>query len=80
MQKQKGSDWAYKRTGFEHHNSRMFMFQLDGEEPQYLTAGECTKKFGIAFTRISENGGVLHYKKNTPNKALYEGLVLEKVN
>ena len=69
----------YGRTGFSHPNSSMYKFQIDGEDPVFMTYKECERKFGIAFSRISETGGILHYKKNTPNKELYEGLFLEKV-
>lgn len=37
------------------------------------------KKQGVAFTRVSKEGGVLHYKVNTKNKKLYEGLEIKRV-
>lgn len=69
----------FGRTKFDHPNSRIFLVQYPNEQFETLMYKQCEKKFGIAFMRIQENGGVLAYKKNTPNKLLYEGTVLKRV-
>lgn len=66
----------YGRTGIKRPNSKMYL--LEGEENPMIYK-ECEKRFGIAFSRISETGGVLHYKKNTSNKNLYEGKTLTRI-
>ncbi len=66
----------YGKTRFDHHNAVKFHVVYPDGDSEYLTAKECEKKFGIAFTRIRKTGGTLHYKKNTPNKTLYENTVI----
>jgi len=62
----------FGRTGELHHNAKMIDVEyLDGTTER-LTAKQCEKKFGIAFTRIRDTGGVLHYKKKSKND-IYEG-------
>lgn len=63
----------YGRTRFKHPNAVKILVEYPDGTSEYLTAKECEKKFGIAFTRIRKTGGELFYKKNTPNKVLYEG-------
>lgn len=66
----------YGRKGLAHTNSKMYL--LEGEtEP--LTYKECEKRFGIAFSRIYEQGGYLVYKKSCTNKTLYEGKLLTRL-
>lgn len=36
-------------------------------------------RFGIAFSRIYEQGGYLVYKKSCTNKTLYEGKLLTRL-
>lgn len=73
----KGSDNPmYGRKGFSHPNSKMYL--LEGET-QPLTYKECEKRFGIAFSRIYEQGGYLVYKKSCTNKTLYEGKLLTRL-
>lgn len=68
----------YGKTGFDHPNSKMYEIEyLDGTK-EILKYQDCEKKFGIAFTRIYKDGGILHYKKKTPN-AIYEGSKLTRV-
>lgn len=63
----------YGRKGFAHPNSKMYLIEyLDGTT-ETLSYKQCEKKFGIAFSRIYEDGGILKYKKKTKNKTLYEG-------
>ena len=63
----------YGVTGFKHPNSKIYLIKyLNGDE-ETLLYKQCEKKFGIAFSRIYEDGGVLEYKKKTKNKTLYEG-------
>lgn len=73
----KGSDNPmYGKKGFSHPNSKMYL--LEGEtEP--LTYKECGKRFGIAFSRIYEQGDYLAYKKSCTNKTLYEGKLLTRL-
>lgn len=66
----------YGKTRFNHHNAVKIYVEYPDGNSEYLTAKECEKKFGIAFTRIRKTGGKLHYKKNTPNKNLYEGTLI----
>lgn len=66
----------YGRTGLSHPNSKMYV--LEGEE-EPLTYKECEKRFGIAFSRIYKEGGILTYKKSCTNKKLYEGKLLTRV-
>lgn len=69
----------YGKKGLKHPNSNGYYIKyLDGKE-EVLTYKQCEKKFGVAFTRVSKEGGVLHYKVNTKNKKLYEGLEIKRV-
>ena len=63
----------YGRTRFEHPNAVKILVEYPDGTSEHLTAKECEKKFGIAFTRIRKTGGELLYKKSTPNKVLYQG-------
>ncbi len=73
----KGSDNPmYGRKGSSHPNSKMYL--LEGETKP-LTYKECEKRFGIAFSRIYEQGGYLVYKKSCTNKTLYEGKLLTRL-
>lgn len=69
----------YGKTGFKHPNSKMFRIVYDDGKEEFLTSKECEAKFGIAFNRVRKNGGVLHYKSNSKNKELYEGLEVKRV-
>lgn len=67
----------YGVSRFDHPNSRKFkIIYLDGDV-EYMTYKECEKKFGIAFSRIEDNG-TLHYKKKSKND-IYEGTYIERV-
>ncbi|WP_032120659.1 NUMOD3 domain-containing DNA-binding protein [Clostridium amazonitimonense] len=67
----------YGVRGFDHPNSRMYeVYYLDGTT-EILTYKQCEKRFGIAFTRIQWDGGVLHYKKKSIN-SIYEGTEVRK--
>lgn len=69
----------YGKRGFNHPNSKMYLIEyLDGST-EILSCKLCEKKFGIAFSRISETGGILKYKKNAPNKLKYEGIKVERL-
>lgn len=61
----------YGRTGFSHPNSKMYQINYLNDETEILKYKECTNKFGIAFVRIYETGGLLHYKKKSVN-SIYE--------
>lgn len=68
----------YGRKGFKHPNSKMYEINyLDGRK-EYLNRNQCERKFGIAFIRIQEQGGKLHYKKKTNNDK-YEGVQIMRV-
>lgn len=69
----------YGKKGFKHPNSKMYYIKYDNGDEEYLTYKQCEKKFGIAFSRIYEDGGILHYKNNSKNKRLYEGLNIVRV-
>lgn len=69
----------YGKKGFNHPNSKMYKVNYPDGEFEYLTYKQCEKKFGIAFTRIYKNGGILHYKNMSKNKKLYEGLIIERL-
>lgn len=69
----------YGRKGFEHPNSKMYLIKYRDGSTETLSYKQCEKKFGIAFSRIYENGGILEYKKNTPNKVKYEGSMVERL-
>lgn len=72
--KSKGeNNGMYGKTGFNHPNSKMYLIEYHDGTNETLSYKQCEKKFGIAFSRIYENGGTLTYKKNTPNKIKYEG-------
>lgn len=69
----------YGRKGFKHPNSKMYLIEyLDGTT-ETLSYKQCERKFGIAFSRIYENGGILEYKKKTKNKTLYEGTKVTRI-
>ena len=44
-----------------------------------FTSKEAERKFGIAYTRVRQTGGPLHYKKKTPND-IYEGTIIEIIS
>lgn len=69
-------NFTYGGEGFSHPNSKMYL--LEGETKP-LTYKECEKRFGIAFSRIYEQGGYLAYKKSCTNKTLYEGKLLTRL-
>ena len=69
----------YGKTGFKHHNHKKIRVTYKDSSVEYLTSKECERKFGIAFTRIRKTGGILTYKKQTPNKDLYEGTKIELI-
>jgi hypothetical protein len=69
----------YGRKGFAHPNSKMFLVEYHDGTSETLTYKQCEKKFGIAFMRLNGESGVLHYKKQTPNKTKYEGVKLTRV-
>ena len=69
----------FGKTGFNHPHSKMYEVVYKSGEREFLKYKDCEKKFGIAFTRIYADGGVLAYKKNTPNKQLYEGTIIKRV-
>lgn len=66
----------YGKRGELHHNSKMFTVKYKDGTSERLTSKQCEKKFGIAFTRIRDTGGVLHYKKKSKND-IYEGTLVE---
>jgi len=66
----------FGKTRFQHHNSIKYRLEYKDGTIEYLTSKESEIKFGIAFSRIRKTGGKLHYKKNTPNKDLYEGTII----
>ncbi|MCG7345342.1 hypothetical protein MHZ92_14480 [Sporosarcina sp. ACRSL] len=68
----------YGRSGEKHHNAVIFEVEYTDGNSERLTSKACEKKFGIAFVRIRETGGVLHYKNKSKN-SVYEGTVLRKV-
>lgn len=68
----------YGMKGFKHPNSKMYQITYSDAKIEILTYKECEKKFGIAFSRIYKDGGILHYKKRTPN-SIYEGLEVKRV-
>lgn len=68
----------YGRKGFKHPNSKMYEIEYADGTKEVLKFKDCEKKFGIAFLRIYEEGGILHYKKKTPN-AIYEGIKITRV-
>lgn len=68
----------YGRTGEKHHNAKMFDVHYKDGTTERLTSKQCEKKFGIAFARIRESGGALHYKKKSKND-VYEGTIIKLV-
>lgn len=68
----------FGKKGFKHPNSKMYEVIYSPTEKDILTYKQCEKKFGIAFSRIYIDGGVLHYKKKTPN-SIYEGLEVKRL-
>lgn len=72
------SNGMFGRKKFNHPNSRVYLVRYPNGDTEELMFKQCEKKFGIAFMRIHEIGGVLNYKKNTPNK-IYEGSVLARI-
>lgn len=69
----------YGMTGFKHPNHKKCKVTYSDGSTELLTSKQCEKKFGIAFTRIRDTGGVLTYKKQTKNKDLYEGTTIELI-
>jgi hypothetical protein len=69
----------YGKKGFEHPHSKMYLITYQDGTTETLRYKECEKKFGIAFSRIFENGGILEYKKDTPNKRKYQGVKVERL-
>lgn len=68
----------FGKKGFNHPNSKMYEIIHSPDKKEILTYKECEKKFGIAFSRIYMNGGILNYKKKTPN-SVYEGLEIKRL-
>jgi hypothetical protein len=68
----------FGRTGIKHPNSKIYEISYIDGTNETLKYKDCEKKFGIAFLRIYEGGGVLEYKKKTPN-AIYAGAILRRV-
>ena len=68
----------YGITGLNHPNSSAYIVTLN-EKEEVMTFKQCEKTFGIAFLRVSKNGGILHYKKKTPRN-IYEGVKIVKIN
>lgn len=69
----------FGRKKFDHPNSRVYTVTYLNGDTEELMFKECEKKFGIASMRIHMTGGVLSYRKRTPNKVLYEGTVLTRI-
>ena len=67
----------FGKTGLLAPNKRPFKVTYPDGKSEILMFKQCEKKFGIAFLRV-QKGGVLHYKKKTPN-AIYEGTSIELV-
>lgn len=66
----------YGQTGLKHPNSKGYKITyLDGNT-EILHSSACEKKFGIAFVRIRKTGGILDYKKKSPND-IYQGVKVE---
>lgn len=73
----KGADNPmYGVKGTKHHNSRKFLVTYTDGTQEELHSSGCEKKFGIAFVRIRDTGGILHYKKKTTND-VYEGTQID---
>ena len=63
----------YGKTGFKHpHHKKIPIRYKDGTE-EYLTSKQAENKFGIAFVRVRNTGGTLHYKVKGKND-MYEGV------
>lgn len=60
------------RCGFKHPNSKMYRIEHQDGTVETLTSKQCESLFGIAFLRVKGAGGVLHYKRTSPN-SIYEG-------
>ena len=69
----------YGMRGEKHPNSKMYFVKYSDDTEELLTYKQCEKKFGIAFSRIYETGGILHYKNKSKNSVLYEGLEIHRV-
>lgn len=70
----------FGRKRFKNPNATQYKaFFKDSDKYELLTYKECEKKFGIAFTRVSKNGGHLHYKKKSKNSH-HEGRLIEKIS
>ena len=63
----------YGKKGELHPNSKIYL--INGEK---LTYKQCEKKFGPAFSRISETGGKLTYLKKC-KKSIYNGLEIVRI-
>lgn len=68
----------FGKKGFNHPNSKMYEIVYPDGSTEVLRFKECERKFGIAFMRIYKDGGILTYKKRTPN-AIYEGSIIRRV-
>lgn len=68
----------YGRTGFNHPNSRMYHIEYENGETETLNYKACEKKFGIAFMRIQNGGGIISYNKKSKN-SIYEGTKIIQV-
>jgi len=68
----------YGKCKEKHPNSKLYEITYVNQKKEILSYKECEKKFGIAFSRISENGGILNYKKKCKN-SIYEGLELIRI-
>lgn len=69
----------YGVKGINHPNASIYKVVYLNEEEDILTYKQCEKKFGIAFSRVSSNGGILHYKGKSKN-SIYEGVLIIKLN
>jgi len=68
----------YGKKGFDHPNSRMYSIKYVDGSSEFLTWKQCEKKFGIAFNRIQNTGGLISYKKKCKN-SVYENTLIEPV-
>lgn len=69
----------YGKKGLFAPNKRPYVIiYIDGTS-EIMLYKECEKKFGIAFIRVSKNGGVLEYKKKC-KADIYEGTQVKPLN
>lgn len=72
------SNPMFGKTGLAHPGANVYRITYSDGTTDKLTYKQCERKFGIAFTRVSKSGGVLHYKKKSKND-IYEGTLVERV-